>query len=151
MGMGELATLAQHELDVTVVVLHNNSLALEVWEQNAMFANPQFGCELSSIDFATVAQACGLRGFHVEEPNGVADVLAEALSHDGPALVNCVVDAYETPFGETLKPTHAEKIPQAYDRGEPERQRMAASLLQPAVVELSPAVQQAREALGKHT
>lgn len=30
MGMGELATLAQYDLPVKVVVLHNNSLALEV-------------------------------------------------------------------------------------------------------------------------
>lgn len=151
MGMGELATLAQYELPITVVVMHNGSLALEVWEQNAMLGNPQYGCELSSIDFAGVARACGLRGYHVDDPSDVADVLAEALGHDGPALVNCVVDPYEPPFGETLKPTHAENVAAAFERGEPARQRMAAGLLDPVHAEISPCVQQAREKLSRYT
>src|SRR5699024_7106615 len=31
MGMGELATIARYNLAITVIVLHNNSLALEIW------------------------------------------------------------------------------------------------------------------------
>lgn len=151
MGMGELATLAQYSLPITVVVLHNNALALEVWEQNALLANPQYGCELSSIDFAGVATACGLRGFRVEEPGEARDVLGQAISHDGPSLVDCLVDPYETPFGETLKPTHADNITTAYERGEPARQPMATSLLEQGREKLSPAVQHAHDELAKYT
>jgi pyruvate dehydrogenase (quinone) len=134
-----------------VVVLHNNSLALEVWEQNALLGNPQYGCELSSIDFVKVAEGCGLTGFRVERPDQAHDTLAEALRHDGPALVECVVDPYETPFGDVLKPAQADNIVTAYERGEPERRRMARSLLEPGRRTLSPAVQHAERALGEHT
>lgn len=78
MGMGELATLAQYDLPVKVVVLHNNSLALEVWEQTALLGNPQYGCELHPIDFQAVARACGLRAFRVDDPAEAARIFAEA-------------------------------------------------------------------------
>jgi pyruvate dehydrogenase (quinone) len=149
MGLGELATLAQYRLPVTVVVLHNNSLALEVWEQNALLGNPQYGCELSTIDFATVAEGCGLRGFRVDRADQARDVLREALEYDGPALVECLVDAYEAPYADTIKPTHADKIVQAYEKGEPKAEEMARNLLQPDRVAMSPALQQAEHELRR--
>jgi pyruvate dehydrogenase (quinone) len=151
MGLGELATLAQYDLAITVVVLHNNSLALEVWEQNALLGNPQYGCELSSIDFAEVAKACGLRGFRIEKADEARDVLSEALAHEGPVVVDCLVDAYEAPFADTIKPTHADKIVQSYEKGEPEAQRMARNLLEPRRVQISPALQHAESELRRHT
>ncbi|MBO0811311.1 MAG: thiamine pyrophosphate-requiring protein [Microlunatus sp.] len=147
MGLGELATLAQYRLPVTVVVLRNDSLALEVWEQNALLGNPQYGCELAPIDFAKVAEACGLTGLRIERADQARDTLRDALAQDGPTLVDCLVDPYETPFGDVIKPTHADKIATAYSRGEPGRARMARSLLEPGRRQLSPAVQHAEDAL----
>lgn len=147
MGLGELATLAQYELPITVVVLRNNSLALEVWEQNALLGNPQYGCELAPIDFAKVAEACGIKGFRIERSDQAHDTLREAIAHDGPVLVECLVDPYETPFGDVIKPTHAQKITTAYSRGEPARARMARSLLEPGRKDLSPAVRSAEQEL----
>jgi pyruvate dehydrogenase (quinone) len=151
MGLGELATLAQYRLPITVVVLHNNSLALEVWEQNALLGNPQYGCELSAVDFTKVAEGCGLRGFRIDKADQAPDVLREALGHDGPALVECVVDAYEAPFADTIKPTHADKIVQAYRDGEPESAVMSRNLLQPDRLAMSPALQQAEPELRRYT
>ncbi|MEN3269704.1 thiamine pyrophosphate-dependent enzyme [Pseudonocardia sp.] len=145
MGMGELATLAQYQLPITVVVLRNNALALEIWEQAALLGNPQYGCELSPVDFAGVARACGLEGWSVSEPGDVRAALAAALAHDGPSLVEVVVDPFEAPFGETLKPEQAQKIVQAFDKGEPAAGAMARNLLDPARRVLSPGVQAAAE------
>lgn len=150
MGLGELATLAQYDLPITVVVLHNDALALEVWEQNALLANPQYGCELSSIDFAKAAEACGLRGYRIEHAENARDTLAEALAARAPALVECIVDPYETPFGDVIKPNQADNIVTAYQRGEPARARMANSLLEPGRAALSPAVQHAADDLRRH-
>lgn len=150
MGLGELATLARYELPITVVVLHNNALALEIWEQNALLGNPQYACEIPSIDFTTVARGCGLAGFRVDAADQVPDALRDALAHDGPSLVECIVDAYEAPYGDTLKPAHADKIVGAYNRGEPERTRMARNLLEPRRLPLSPAVQHAEPELRKY-
>ena len=151
MGMGELATLAHYDLPITVIVLHNNSLALEVWEQNALLGNPQYGCDIPSIDFAAVAHGCGLAAWRLEHAADAREVLATALAHDGPALVECIVDPLEAPYGETLKPGHANKIVAAYDAGERDRSPMARNLLEPGRVRLSPSVQQIENQLQRYT
>ncbi|MQY08922.1 thiamine pyrophosphate-dependent enzyme [Actinomadura macrotermitis] len=148
MCLGELATLVQHGLPVKVVVLRNDTLGLEVWEQNAYLGNPQYGCGLSPIDFVKVAEGCGLTAFRVEECGQVADALTRAFAHDGPVLVECVVDPHEPPFGETVKPAQVEKIVKAYGRGEPAAAPMAANLLAPGRPPLSPGVEQHRGDLG---
>ena len=43
MLMGSLATLAQHQLPVTVVVINNAELGLIVWEQLAYLGNVEYG------------------------------------------------------------------------------------------------------------
>lgn len=151
MGMGELATIARYNLPITVVVLHNNSLALEIWEQNALLGNPQYGCDIPSIDFATVAKGCGLASWRIEHTADAREVLATALAHDGPGLVECIVDPLEAPYGETLKPGHAEKIVSAYEAGERDRAPMARNLLEPGRVQLSPAVQTVKDQLQRYT
>ncbi|MFF9126591.1 thiamine pyrophosphate-dependent enzyme [Streptomyces sp. NPDC014889] len=150
MGMGELATLAQYDLPVKVVVLRNNSLALEVWEQTALLGNPQMGCELHPIDFAAVARACGLRSYRIEDPSRAETVFAEAMAFDGPCLIEAVTDPYEAPFGESLQPTHAQHIAEAFGRGEPAASAMARSLLEPDRVALSPALQQHHDDLAPY-
>lgn len=116
-----------------MVVLHNNSLALRVWEQNALLGNPQYGCDIPSIDFAAVALGGGLRSWRVER---------SADAHDGLSLVDCMVDRYEAPY--------ADKIVRAYDRGEPQSAWMARNLLRPERVRLSPALRHAEPDLRKH-
>ncbi|GGQ91779.1 thiamine pyrophosphate-dependent enzyme [Streptomyces flaveolus] len=150
MGLGELATLAQYDLPVKVVVLRNDSLALEVWEQTALLGNPQSGCALHPVDFAAVARACGLKAFRVDDPAQAAEVFAEAMATEGHCLIECVTDPYEAPFGESLQPSHAQHIAQAFDRGEPAARKMARNLLEDDRVALSPALQQHYDALARH-
>ncbi|RBY78879.1 pyruvate oxidase [Geodermatophilus sp. TF02-6] len=150
MGMGELATLAQNDLPITVVVVNNGSLAMEVYEQNALLGNPQYACQLSPVDFAQVAQACGVRGFRLEDPADAPRVLAEALAHDGPALVDAVVTPDEHPFADTLKPAQAQKMLTAFERGEPAAHPITENLLDSGIVEMSPALQSIRDQLSRY-
>ena len=151
MLMGDLATLAQYDLPVKIVVLNNHSLGLIVWEQMAFLGNPQYGCEIPPIDFAKVAEACGLKGVRIEDPSACREGLEEGLSFDGPALIEAVVDPDEPPFGETLKPVQAQNIAQAFERGEENRERMANNLLEEDRVAVSPAVQYAKDELSETT
>jgi hypothetical protein len=98
-----------------------------------------------------VAEECGLRAFKIEHAERAHDTLAEALAHHGPTLVECIVDPYETPFGDVIKPAQADNIVSAYQRGEPERRRMARSLLEPGRKDLSPAVQHAEDKLREYS
>lgn len=150
MGLGELSTLAAYRLPITVVVLHNDSLALEIWEQNALLGNPQFACDIPPTQFAMAAQACGIAGFRIEDPAQVRDTLSEALAHEGPALVEAVVDPHECPFGESLLPTHAQKMVSAYEAGERDREPMARNLLEQERLAQSPALRSVEEQLRRY-
>ncbi|MBB5156918.1 hypothetical protein [Saccharopolyspora phatthalungensis] len=93
----------------------------------------------------------GLRADRIDDADQARDTLGQALQHDGPTLVECVVDPYETPFGDVLKPAHADNIVTAYDNGEPARRRMSRSLLDPRRRNLSPAVGNVADRLTEHT
>ncbi len=124
-------------------------LGLIVWQQMAFLGNPQYGCEIPPIDFAKVAEACGLKGARTEDPSACREQLKEGLSFDGPALIEAVVDPNEPPFGNTLKPVQAQNIAQAFERGEGNRERMVSNLLEEDRIAVSPAVQYAKDELSK--
>ncbi len=149
MLMGDLATLAQHRLPIKVVVINNFSINLILWEQMAFLGNPEYACDLSEVDFAKVAEGCGLRGFRVTEAGDCEGALREALAHEGPAVVDCVVDPEESPLGETLKPSQAKHLAEALANGSPGAKEKVRLLLQDERVAISPGLQAARSELAK--
>jgi pyruvate dehydrogenase (quinone)/pyruvate oxidase len=128
MMMGELATLAQHDLPVKVVVMRNDVLGLIKWEQMAFLGNPEYGTELAGVDFVKVAEACGLRGVRIEDPSTVGDQLEEALKLDGPTLIEAVVDPHAMPMTPIINHEHAKGLASALAHGEPNRERIALTM-----------------------
>jgi pyruvate dehydrogenase (quinone) len=128
MMMGELATLAQYDLPVKVVVMRNDVLGLIKWEQMAFLGNPQYGVELAPVDFVKVAEACGLRGIRIEDPARVGEQLRDAISRDGPAVIEAVVDPHDMPMTPTINPEHAKGLAWGLARGEPNRERIALTM-----------------------
>ncbi|HZQ09520.1 MAG TPA: thiamine pyrophosphate-dependent enzyme [Anaerolineae bacterium] len=128
MSLGELATCAKYELPVKIFVLKNNALGMIRWEQMMYLGNPEYGIELQDIDFALVAQACGLQGAHVERPQDVADAIARVLQIQGPALLEASVDPYEPIIPASMKPELAEKYAKALKKGQPNKERIGITL-----------------------
>src|SRR5665213_2619717 len=118
MLMGEIATLVKYKLRVTVVVIKNNVLGQIKWEQMILEGNPEFGVELQPIDFAMVANACGVRGFTIERPEDAEGVLREALAHKGPTVVQAVVDPNEPPMPGKITTEQALHFAKALVRGQ---------------------------------
>ncbi len=118
MLMGELATLVKYKLPVKVIVIKNNVLGQIKWEQMILDGNPEYGVELEPIDFAKVAEGCGVKGFTIERPEEAASVLRAALNHPGPALVQAVVDPNEPPMPGKIKTGQAVKFAKALARGQ---------------------------------
>jgi pyruvate dehydrogenase (quinone)/pyruvate oxidase len=137
MMMGDLATLAQHDLPVKVVVMRNDVLGLIKWEQMAFLGNPQYGVELSPVDFAKVGEACGLRGVRIEDPERVGEQLTEALAAPGPAVIEAVVDPHEMPMTPTVNKEHAKGVAWGLARGEPNRERIALTMSRVLAREMS--------------
>lgn len=117
-------------------MLKNNVLGMIRWEQMMFLGNPEFGVELQEVEFATVGRGFGLKTLHVEQPEDRAGVVAEALRHRGPVLVEAVVDAFEPSMPGQIKPQQAEKYAEALKRGPPNSERVALTLFGDAVEDI---------------
>jgi pyruvate dehydrogenase (quinone) len=136
MLMGEVATLVKYKLPVKVIIIKNNVLGMIKWEQMAFEGNPQFGVELQPIDFAGFAEACGARGFTIEKPEEAESILREALQHNGPAIVQAVVDPNEPPLPGNITMKHALKFAEALLRGEKDRWKIIKTVLEDKIREV---------------
>jgi pyruvate dehydrogenase (quinone) len=101
MLMGELLTLRQHDLPVKLVVFKNDSLAFVELEMKAG-GFLDFATNLHNPDFTKIAEAAGLLGLRAETPDQVEPVIAQALKHDGPALVEVLVSRQELSMPPTI-------------------------------------------------
>jgi pyruvate dehydrogenase (quinone)/pyruvate oxidase len=128
MQMGDLATLMQHELPVKVICFKNNSLGLIKWEQMVFLGNPEYGVDFAPIDFVKVAEGCGAKAFHIEDPASCAEQLREALATPGPVVVEAVVDANEPPLPAKITAEQAKKMYDALRRGEESRTRIGLTI-----------------------
>jgi pyruvate dehydrogenase (quinone) len=128
MMMGDLATCVQHELPVKIIVVRNDVLGLIKWEQMAFLGNPQYGVELSPIDFVKVGEACGLGAVRIDDASCCRDQLREAFAAEGPALIEAVVNPDELPLTPVIKTQHAQNLAWGLARGEPNRDRIALTM-----------------------
>jgi pyruvate dehydrogenase (quinone) len=94
MLMGDFLSLAQLGLPVKVVVFNNGALGfIELEQKSTGFLN--FGTEFKNPNFAAMAEAVGIRGIRLEDAADVEPGIAAALAHDGPVLVDAVVNRQE--------------------------------------------------------
>lgn len=94
MMLGELLTLHQMKLPVKIVVFNNSSLGFVELEMKAA-GLVEFGTDLVNPDFAKLAEAAGVLGVRVEKPEELRPALTRALQHDGPALIDVIVNRQE--------------------------------------------------------
>ena len=94
MLMGDFISLTQLKLPVKVVVFNNGTLGfIELEQKSTGFL--EFGTELNNPNFAAMAKAMGIHGVRLEDPADVEPGIAAALAHDGPVLIDAVVNRTE--------------------------------------------------------
>ena len=101
MLMGDLLTLRQHQLPIKLIVFKNDSLAFVELEMKAA-GILDFGTHLRNPDFTKIAEGAGLLGLRAETPDQLQPMIAQALSHDGPALVEVLVSRQELSMPPTI-------------------------------------------------
>src|ERR1700736_2179535 len=94
MLMGDMLSLRQLNAPVKIIVFKNGSLAFVELEMKAA-GILDFGTDLQNPNFAKMAEGAGLLGLTAETSDQVRPMNAQALKHDGPALVEVVVDRQE--------------------------------------------------------
>jgi pyruvate dehydrogenase (quinone) len=102
MLMGDLLSLRQLDLPVKMIVFNNSALAFVELEMKAA-GMLDFATDLRNPDFAKMAEAADVLGIRTNAPEQVRPLLAQALSHPGPALVEVVVDRQELALPPSIK------------------------------------------------
>jgi pyruvate dehydrogenase (quinone) len=94
MLMGDMLTLIQQKLPVKIIVFSNGTLGFVEMEMKASgFLDS--GVELVNPNFARLAEAAGLFGRRVEDPEDLSDAIRLMMRHDGPALLDVVTARQE--------------------------------------------------------
>ncbi|HTY57006.1 MAG TPA: thiamine pyrophosphate-dependent enzyme [Candidatus Binataceae bacterium] len=136
MLMAEFATCVKYKLPVKIVVVKNNTLGQIKWEQMVFLGAPEYGVDLQPIDFAGFARACGGTGFTIEEPADCGRIVEQALSTQGPVLIEAVVDPLEPPLPAKITMEQAKHFAQSLLKGEPNRQKIAYTVFGEKIREL---------------
>ena len=89
--MAEVTTAVRHGMNITHVLLNNGQLGKISKEQRAGEWDV-WQTSLHNPDFSAFARNCGAVGIRVAERDGLDAALAEAVAHDGPAMVEVMTD-----------------------------------------------------------
>ena len=90
--MGELTTAVKYGMNITHILLNNSELGKISKEQRSGNWDV-WQTDLHNPDFSRYAELCGAKGIRVKDKAELDGALAEALSHEGPALVEILTDA----------------------------------------------------------
>jgi pyruvate dehydrogenase (quinone) len=136
MLMAEFSTAVKYELPIKIVVINNNSLGQIKWEQMVFLGNPEYVCDVSPIDFAAFARACGGTGFTITDPADCGRILDKALSTRGPVIIDAIVDPHEPPMPPKVTLDQTIKLGEALAKGSPNRKKIALTIASDKVREL---------------
>ena len=91
---GELETVCRCRAPITFVVFSNASFG---WIKASQHAEnkPYYNVDFNVVDHAAIAAAYGVKSWRVEDPAMLDRVMKEAIEHDGPTLVDVVVQPLE--------------------------------------------------------
>jgi acetolactate synthase-1/2/3 large subunit len=92
---GELETVCRARAPITFIVFSNANFG---WIKASQFADKDaryYNVDFDRTDHAAVAAAYGVKSWRVENPEDLEKVLCEAVDHDGPTLIDVVVQALE--------------------------------------------------------
>jgi pyruvate dehydrogenase (quinone)/pyruvate oxidase len=136
MLIGELATAVKYQLPIKIVVMKNNTLGMIKWEQMVFEGNPEYGCELQPIDFVSVARGFGANAVHIDDPEQCGSQLEQALAMPGPTVIEAVIDPFVPPMPPKISLEQAAQFAKALAKGEPNREKIAWTVITDKVREL---------------
>jgi len=93
MNIQELATLAEENLNVKVILFNNNSLGLVRQQQQLFYGNRIYASDYrKQVDFMALAKGFGIAACDLAAEDDPTDALAQALKANGPCLIHAPID-----------------------------------------------------------
>ena len=95
MNIQELATLAELDLPVAIIVMNNAHLGLVRQQQELFYGERYHACKFASKpDFAAIARGFGIRGVRIDPEGDPLAQIALALSRPGPVLIDLPIEEH---------------------------------------------------------
>ena len=92
MNCQEFATMADNDIDVKIVIVHNSILGMVGQWQRLFYSHHYSASELKGkTDFVKLAEAMGVAGCRIETREEFAEVLPQALRAKGARLIDVIV------------------------------------------------------------
>ncbi len=93
MNMNELATASRYQIPIIQVIFDNHALGM-VRQWQTLFYGKRYSNTIleDQVDYVKVSEALGAKAYEVTSRDEVDDVIREAMSCDGPVVINCVLD-----------------------------------------------------------
>jgi len=95
MNSQEMETAVRLKLNITVLILNDNSYGMIRWKQ-ANMGFEDWGLTYGNPDFVKYAESYGAQGHRVENTEGLPALLKQCLDTPGVHLIDCPVDYSES-------------------------------------------------------
>lgn len=92
MSIADLVTAAMYQLPIKCFILNNSSYWFIENEEATHDGNVAAGTKLLNPDYEKLAEACHCKGLTIRNASELDSKLQEAFNHDGPVVVNCLID-----------------------------------------------------------
>lgn len=94
MSMAELAVIAEHQLDLTIILITNTKLGMVRQLQHDIYGKDHYsGTDLNfNVNFMKLAEAYSIPSFKTESTQQALEAVKQALAIKGPALVQVCID-----------------------------------------------------------
>jgi oxalyl-CoA decarboxylase len=114
----EIETVCRYRLPVTVVILNNGGVYRG--DEEPTGNDPAPTVLNAHARHELIAEAFGGTGYHITTPSELQSALAEAITSNGPSIIDCELDpaaGVESGHLASLNPTSAAKAPGAVSAG----------------------------------
>ncbi|MED6295733.1 MAG: thiamine pyrophosphate-dependent enzyme, partial [Chloroflexota bacterium] len=99
MTLCELATIAENKLPIKFAILNNNFLGMVRQWQEIFFDSSYVSTSYTgNPDFVRLAESYGIKGIRVTDKNQVKSAIKEAMEHEGPVVVDFIVEQEENVY-----------------------------------------------------
>jgi acetolactate synthase I/II/III large subunit len=98
MTIQELGMCVQWQAPVKIVLLDNEYLGMVRQWQQLFFERRYSSVALQNPDFVKIAEGFGMAGRRIDQPEALADAVADMLRHEGPYLLHVRVEQEENVY-----------------------------------------------------
>ena len=103
MRMGEFETIKRCNLRWPIIIINDAALGTMKYRQGFR-EYPDYGLDLTMVNFAEIAKSCGLNGITVSSPESFRDALNKSFKEKITTVIDARIDAkiYQDNFGLTI-------------------------------------------------